>query len=157
MRIIIDTSIVVARIDERDSQRAVALALWKSLEQVEASLLFLDCVANETISVLARRCEERRKQDEWTLLFSRYRAFVERHPPVWVSREIERLFSAVLDLVSVSGGKLNFHDALIALLAREHGIRDIASLDPDFDRVPWLRRISSPVDLGVGPEVSEDR
>lgn len=148
MKIILDTNIVVAWIDQRDSQRPMALALWEALERVEASLLFLDCIANETLSVLARRCEERRKQDEWPSLLSRYRAFVERHPPIWVSRELERLFSEILDMVSGYGGRLNFHDAFIALVARERGIRDIVSLDPDFDEVPWLRRIASPEVLG---------
>jgi predicted nucleic acid-binding protein len=42
---------------------------------------------------------------------------------------------------------LNFNDALIALACRERSIPAIASFDPDFDQVSWLRRLARPDDL----------
>jgi predicted nucleic acid-binding protein len=46
-------------------------------------------------------------------------------------------------LVRESLGKLNFHDALIALSCRELGIGVITSFDEDFDDIAWLRRMKS--------------
>jgi predicted nucleic acid-binding protein len=46
-----------------------------------------------------------------------------------------------------SSGALNFHDALIALACRERGVPAIASFDPDFDQVTWLRRLTVPEDV----------
>lgn len=53
----------------------------------------------------------------------------------------------ILDLIQASAGTLNFNDALIALACRERAIPAIASFDPDFDTVTWLRRLSQPQDL----------
>lgn len=46
-----------------------------------------------------------------------------------------------------SGGELNFNDALMSLACREREISLIASFDPDFDRLPWLKRVSGPADF----------
>lgn len=53
----------------------------------------------------------------------------------------------VLDLIHASASILNFNDALIALACRERAIPAIASFDPDFDTIAWLRRLSQPQDL----------
>lgn len=47
----------------------------------------------------------------------------------------------MLELIKNHKGKLNFHDALIALIAQENGLRYIASFDEDFDSIDWLSRI----------------
>ena len=38
-------------------------------------------------------------------------------------------------------GKLNFHDALIALVSKEMDIEYIVSFDKDFDEIEWLKRV----------------
>jgi predicted nucleic acid-binding protein len=40
--------------------------------------------------------------------------------------------------------KINFHDALMVLAAREMGISHIVSFDQDFDDVEEIDRISRP-------------
>jgi len=57
------------------------------------------------------------------------------------------LFSAILELIGQHQGRLNFHDALLALVAPVLNIPYIASFDPDFDQISWLTRIASPEDL----------
>lgn len=37
--------------------------------------------------------------------------------------------------------KLNFNDALIAIVADKMNLSQIASFDQDFDEIEWLRRI----------------
>lgn len=51
--------------------------------------------------------------------------------------------------MQTSKGELNFNDALIALACRERGITLIASFDPDFDHVPWLKRVAQPTDVEI--------
>ena len=41
-------------------------------------------------------------------------------------------------------GAPNCNDALIALACQHRGIPAIASVDPDFDQVPWRRRLARP-------------
>ena len=48
---------------------------------------------------------------------------------------------AILNLVRAHKGKLNFHDALIALVSKEMGIKYIVSFDKDFDEIEWLKRV----------------
>lgn len=143
-QIIIDTSMLVPRLDEGDSLRQPALRLWSALEQGGWDVIFLDCVANEAISVLCRRFTERQRPDEWPAAFARFREFCRLNPPYWSSLHVESLFSAILDLVGTHQGRLNFHDALLALEARDLGIPYLASFDHDFDAIPGLQRISSP-------------
>lgn len=40
-----------------------------------------------------------------------------------------------------SAGKLNFHDALIALLCKEQHVSALVSFDRDFDDLDWLMRV----------------
>src|SRR5712691_8763115 len=51
-------------------------------------------------------------------------------------------------------GALNCNDALIALACQHRGIPAIASVDPDFDQVPWRRRLAHPDDVPVQPPPS---
>jgi predicted nucleic acid-binding protein len=65
----------------------------------------------------------------------------------WVFPEIPRLYQDILNLMQTSAGTLNFNDALIALVCREHNVPVIASFDTDFDQIPWLRRLSPAGDV----------
>ena len=97
-QIIIDTSMLVPRLDVRDALRQPALDLWSALEQGHWEVLVFDCVANETISVLCRRFIERQQDAEWPVALARFREFCRQHPPYWSSRRVESLFSTILDL-----------------------------------------------------------
>jgi predicted nucleic acid-binding protein len=150
-QIIIDTSMLVPRLDARDSLRQPALHLWSALEQGNWEVLVFDCVANETISVLCRRFTERQQYAEWPVAFTRFREFCSQHPLYWSSRRVESLFSTILELMEQHAGRLNFHDALIVLEARHLGIPYIASFDHDFDTIVGLQRIASPDALVRSP------
>jgi predicted nucleic acid-binding protein len=143
-QIVIDTSMLVPRLDARDALRQPALHLWLALEQGNWEVLVFDCVANETISVLCRRFTERQRYAEWPAAFARFQAFCRQYPPYWSSQHVESLFLTILDLIGRHAGRLNFHDALIALEAQHLGVPYIASFDPDFDMVTGLQRIASP-------------
>jgi hypothetical protein len=88
-QIIIDTSMLVPRLDVRDSLRQSALPLWSALQQGQWDVLVL---VNETISILCRRFTERQQSAEWSEAFARFQEFCRQHPPYWSSRRVERLF-----------------------------------------------------------------
>jgi len=137
----IDSNVLVALIDGRDKWHGEAQALLAVLKGRDTGPVYFDCVLNETISVLARRAEEQGRLAQFPMLLSLLLSKVPKEIVVWISGETQRLYDDIVDLVRESTGKLNFHDALIALSCRELGIKTIASFDEDFDDVLWLRRV----------------
>lgn len=59
MRIIIDTNVLVALIDEKDNWHNLANVIRNVLKEKDAELVIFDCVINETLAVIGRRLEEK--------------------------------------------------------------------------------------------------
>src|SRR3990172_10380814 len=110
-------------------------------------MVYFDCVVSEAINVLARRGKERKRSSEFTELLTQVVSQVPEDSILWISTETRRFYREIISLVRNSAGGLNFNDSLIALGARELGIKSIASFDSDFDSVAWLKRLSSPHDI----------
>jgi len=62
---VIDTNALVAVVDSRDNWYAKAQDLLNALKTEKVSEVYFDCVLNETINVLARRSEERKRSEEF--------------------------------------------------------------------------------------------
>lgn len=140
--ILIDTSVLVALIDKEDKWHPKAMALEVALAEHDYELLYLDCVFSEAVSVICRRAEEQRRGQEFDTILT---ALLEQTPVqrlLWLMGEAERLIDPIFALVRSSSGQLGFNDALLALICQELGVSLIASYDKDFDRIPWLRRIT---------------
>jgi predicted nucleic acid-binding protein len=110
-QVVIDSNVLVALIDSRDKWHVEANALLSALKDRGLQPVYLDCVLNETISVLARRAEEQRRAEEFSALLARLLTQVPRETVVWISTETERLYDGIVELVMSSSGKLNFHAA----------------------------------------------
>jgi len=147
MQIAIDSSVLVALINPRDLWRDQALALENALLAKSGKLFYFDCVVAEAISVAARRLHEKNLAAEVGALLDRLNARVPPETITWILPDAPRLYAEALALMRSSAGALNFNDALIALACRERSIPAIASFDPDFDQVSWLRRLARPDDL----------
>jgi predicted nucleic acid-binding protein len=147
MQIAIDSSVLVALINPRDLWRDQALALENALLAKSGKLFYFDCVVAEAISVAARRLHEKNLTAEVGALLDRLNARVPQETITWILPDAPRLYAEALALMRSSAGALNFNDALIALACRERSIPAIASFDPDFDQVSWLRRLARPDDL----------
>jgi predicted nucleic acid-binding protein len=141
--ILVDSNVLVAVFDDRDALAGQARPLWEGLCRSGANLIFLDCVVDETVSVLCRRFEQRKRLSEWPDAYQKMRNFFTRDRISWSYPEVERLYDEILDLVAQHGGRLNFHDALISLVARDQGIGQIVSFDSDFDQIAWLTRVGN--------------
>lgn len=101
----------------------------------------------EAISVATRRLHEKNLTAEVGALLDRLNNRVPPDMITWILPDVPRLYTEALALMRSSAGALNFNDALIALACRERGIPAIASFDPDFDQVTWLRRLARPEDV----------
>ncbi len=147
MEIAIDLSVLVALLVPNDVWHFQADALLSTIEASGHTGIYFDCVAAESVSVAARRLHERNLGAEVNALLDQLNTRVPPDMITWILSDVPRLYGDVLALIRSSAGALNFNDALIALACRERGIPAIASFDPDFDRVPWLRRLARPEDI----------
>jgi len=144
---IIDSNFVIALVDEKDKWRKQALSLQNALEKEKAKLIYLDCIINETISVVGRRLEEKDRSDEFKTVLEKIEEIVPPENINWIYPEVRRLYGEILNLVKVHKGRLNFHDALIILAAKELKTAFIISFDEDFDQVEGIKRIKEPSEL----------
>ena len=141
---ILDSSFLVALIDEKDKWRNTAVLIQKALRKRKARLVYLDCAVNETISVIARRLEEKGRSQEFTLALQKMEQAIPAKRITWMYPEVRRLYPEILIVIKEHDGKLNFHDALMVLAAREMDIPHIVSFDQDFDEVEGIERIGKP-------------
>jgi len=141
---VIDSNVLVALTDSRDKWHSQAQTLLNSLEVEDVRLIYLDCVLNETISVMARRAEEQQRSHQFSALLNKFKQQIIMENITWISPEIPRMYPDVIGLIEDTSGKLNFNDSLIALFCKEFAINVIISFDRDFDMIEWLRRISEP-------------
>jgi predicted nucleic acid-binding protein len=142
-RIAVDTSVLVGFLSTRDSLHAQAVALVQSLSDAACDGVYFDCVVGEALSVMARRGEEQRRQQDFEATLDKLLAYIPREQITWVSAQMAEKFIAITQLMREHQGALNFNDALIARACAEYGIAHIASFDADFDRVAGLRRVAS--------------
>lgn len=119
----------------------------RALASQHIELLYPDCVLNETISVLARRCHEQGRSDAFAGLLDALESHAPSASITWISKHTEALYADTFRMVRCAEGALNFHDALIAAYCSKVGINYIASFDRDFDLVAQIHRLSTPEDV----------
>ena len=145
--VIYDASFLVGFIDQNDRWHKRASSLHRLVKRKQFGVITFDCVANEVITVLARRCEERGELTKFKEVLKKFKRVVPKDKLSWIYPKVMDYYDDVLDLMGSSDGRLNFHDALIALMARGMGIEYIVSFDRDFDGVKGLTRIGEVGDL----------
>lgn len=140
--VVVDTNVLVAMVDGRDNWHAKTERLVNRLEgEQNMQLVYFDCVLNETLSVLGRRLEEQKRSHEFIEFVERVQMRIPETLIVWTSQDVQRLYAKIIALMKQSGGKLNFHDALIALKCQELQVEFLLSFDQDFDALAWIKRI----------------
>ena len=149
LKIGLDTSFVVGLLDDKDIWHVPALELQAAFQTREGQLYIFDCVLSEVISTLARRTHEKRRQAELTTLLEHLKIQFPANSITWLYPDLPRIYEEVVGLVQLSMGELNFNDALIALSCRNRNIPYLASFDPDFDQLNWLKRVAIPTDLSA--------
>lgn len=141
---VVDTSYLVALVDSRDSLHPAALVLRRSLEEAAVRPVFFEVLVGEAISVLARRCAERRRAESVSRLLADLGRMIPTESLTWVGHEMRTWWEEVLMRVEGSQGRINFNDSLTLSAARAAGLGAVISFDPDFDGLPELVRLSTP-------------
>ena len=146
-RIILDTNFLLALVDEKDKWRSMARATFDALKNKGLHGIVFDCVANELVSVIGKRLEEAGRSGEFNDVIQRAFPYISIDKIVRTYPLLDEFYEDTLNIVMSHSGKLNFHDALIAIAAREYEIVHILSFDEDFDGIKWLVRIKDINDL----------
>lgn len=146
-RLVYDSNFLVALIDDKDKWNQKSVRIHERIKKRGDKVIYLDCVANEVINVLGRRCEEKGQSKEFGTILNQFKTLIPGEWITWIYPGIKRIYPDILNLIAASDGKLNFHDALIALYVRGKRIKYIVSFDDDFDQVKWLKRIKEETDL----------
>lgn len=144
LRALIDTSYLVGLIDPLDVWHAQSRAIDSALEQRGVHLVYTDCVMSEATSALARRYEERGRLEQFPSLMDLLHQQVPPSAITWIYGQVRRWYEPIFARIRESQGRLNFHDVLLILAAREMNIPAIVSFDGDFDGVPELVRLHQP-------------
>ncbi len=147
MPIALDSSVLVGLLNPADVWHARASALHDAILKSNVDVIYFDCAIAEAISAVARRLHEKGRGGETADLLQRLEAQMPRAAITWILPDVPRLYAETFELIRFSSGELNFNDALIALACRERSISMLASFDPDFDRLTWLKRVTAPTDV----------
>jgi predicted nucleic acid-binding protein len=141
VRVLVDASFLVAQMDERDVHHRTARALHELFRKRDVAYIHLDCVMNETVTVLARRAVER-KVDPRPII-RRLRREIPKEMLDWTGPELPRLWERALDTLEEYEGRLSFHDCLLILVSQEGSIEWVASFDQSFDHVSGVKRVGA--------------
>jgi len=143
-KVVTDTSFIVALMDRKDQHHKKALSIYNEVKKKDVEIICMDCIVNEIYSVMARKLIERGMSRQFSKVADLIGTFLKDIDVINAYQYLHRFHSKVVDLMKQTEGKLNYHDALIALCCRQIKGDKIISLDSDFDKVEWLRRICKP-------------
>ena len=140
-KVIIDTNVIVGLYDKKDVWHKQAKKLIQIFKEISLDLVVLDCVVNETFTVLARRLGERKGKRILVTTLKKVKAAFPKSRITNSYQLIETNYEALIDNIIKNNGKINFHDALIITFAINQNIPFIVSFDEDFDGIAGVTRI----------------
>lgn len=143
-KIIIDTNVIVGLYDEKDVWNRQAKCLMEYFKKISLDLVLLDCVVNETFTVLARRLREVKRQASLISTFKKLKADLSKDKITKSYQLLETNYEEIVNRIIESEGKINFHDSLIVTFALHHNITFIASFDANFDGIVGITRFFDP-------------
>jgi predicted nucleic acid-binding protein len=140
-RIVYDSNFLIGLIDEEDRWHKISIEIHNRIKR-NFNIIYLDCVANEVISVLARRYKEKNKLEIFReKVLKKFKEIIRKEDLTWIYRDIEEYYTEIIEKIENYSGRLNFNDCLIVIFLEENNIPYIASFDEDFDNVEGIKRI----------------
>lgn len=141
--VVLDANVLVALLYDGDVHHARARALAASLEEAGHSLVLLDVLVFEAVSVLCRRARERKtRPPDLDTALDAVRGWLAGGHVRFIGEDARRIARDALDVIHETSGVLNFTDALLVVLARERAFDSLASFDKGFDVVSGFSRLS---------------
>jgi predicted nucleic acid-binding protein len=145
--IVVDTSFLVALVDQKDSLHRTARAVDQSLPS-EIVRVFPDIVVMEALSVLARRTEERKQKSRpFPEILDNIRKIIPDESITWLSPDIPLIYSKFIEMLRQYEGRPNVNDCILARHLIQSKIGFLLSFDSDFDALPQIVRISESKDF----------
>ena len=135
--VVLDASVVVAILDASDVFAARAHALRRRLLAEGHTLVHLDFLLAEAVTVLSRRVSDAAVLG---MGLAQVRQWFEDGEVSFVE-DRALIFSDVLGVVLATAGRLSFNDASLVVLQREGAIGDVASFDTGLGVVSDFRRV----------------
>jgi len=118
--VVLDANVLVGWLDKTDSLAARTDELIARLRAEQASLILLDVLVGEAVSVVCRRAAQRKSSPpDLARMLDDVRAWSTANRIRWTGQHVERLLPAILDIVAATNGRTNFNDALLIALQRE--------------------------------------
>jgi len=145
--LIYDANFLVGFIDKNDKWHKKTIDIHEDIKAKGFGIIYFDCVANEVVSILGKRLEERKMAVKFKDVMSRFKESVPKEKLSWIYPDIIKYYDKILDLMIDNNGKINFHDALLAISAKNMGLKYIVSFDQDFDEIDWLVRVKDVMDV----------
>jgi predicted nucleic acid-binding protein len=141
--VVLDANVLVALLYADDSLHQRAVELTTRLENEGHSLVLVDFLVFEALSVLCRRAAQRKTAPpDLAAAVTTMRSWFDSGEVRFLAHEAEHLASTVLDLVTNSEGLLNANDALLIALQHEGAIDTLATFDKGFESVAEFAYVS---------------
>lgn len=137
--VVLDANVIVGLLDSIDNLHVRAQSLLKRLEAEGATIVLLDFVVEEAVSVLCRRLAQRTARPPDLVAI---RDTIDRWLELDDIQPSERSAVALaeeFDVVFASGGVLNSNDARLVILQRSGMIGEIATFDEKVAKADGLR------------------
>lgn len=131
-----DTNFVVSLIDAGDVHHTRAKNLFDHIQSGE--VFFSDIVVNETLSVLARRCEAKKRSADFKNVAKIFTDCIQGQPILCLYELLPRNLKEVINMMIQYEGALNFHDCLMAFFLKDLPHVGFVTFDEDFKRVGGL-------------------
>jgi predicted nucleic acid-binding protein len=132
--VVLDANVIVALLYADDSLHQRAVDLTTRLEAEGHSIVLVDFLVFEALSVLCRRAAQRKTTPpDLAVAVARMRSWFDNGEVQFLAHEGERLAIKVLEIVLDSQGTLNANDALLVALQREGAMGMLATFDQGFE------------------------
>ena len=126
--IVVDTNIIVALLDKKDTHYKQAIRILEDLRDERVYILNVNLA--EVYSVIARRCRERRYNCKDAL--GKLRELEANINVIWIEN-LKETHVEIVDRVIESEGKLNYNDAVLLKYVRDKGTK-LITLDRELLR-----------------------
>jgi uncharacterized protein (DUF433 family) len=87
----LDTNVVVALVDDRDTWHATAVTIRDALIEAQTELVYFDCVFNETIGVIGRRTAEQKRPEQFDHLLDGLTTMMPPEGITWIGGSADPL------------------------------------------------------------------
>ncbi len=134
----LDSNILIALLDAKDVHHKKATKIYTKIQSENGELFLSDIVINEVLSVFAKRCEQKRKSDQFKIFANKFQSAIKTIPILCLYELLPQNYKSVITLMKKHNGLLNFHDALISVFLSEIPKVVLVTFDRDFSMIPSL-------------------